>query len=573
MTLILTLTAGSDRVDQADRARMVSDGTLTIGRGGDCEWMLPDPDRQMSKQHCRIEATHEGWLLTDTSTNGTLFGVAREALGRGNSLLLQDGDRFAVGPYTVDVMIAADGETTGAPTGVDPTLDPFAEPGRASPAAAPAGQSNAFDLDGLDLGGFDLADGDSDGDAYAADPFGLGSDEAAPSFSFDGGFGAGTQDEGGVLADHGPVLSEAFEAPAPAIPDDWDPLAPEPDDPAATESRDPFADAASDPFSAPAPDPFATDAGAPTQRADPAVAERSDPFAPDETDPFATQATDPFAQAGTDDIVHDGDDLDGFDDPAFDLPDEEAPDTADPPDPIFGAHAPPSGGAGPVAPTQRTLTLGGPTAPAGPDPTADRPATRPTGPISDDPMTAFLDALGVDRSDIPEGEEAATMARAGAVLREAIFGLRSILAERSEDRSRLEVEQTALAGRNNNALKIAGNDEDALKLLLLMNSPAFRPAPEAVAEATRDLRIHHKAMVGSMQAAVSAILKRFDPKTLENQMQAAGLLGTILPAQRKARSWEVFCSLYAHIAEDANEDFVQLFGEQIAKAYREALGQ
>ena len=61
----------------------------------------------------------------------------------------------------------------------------------------------------------------------------------------------------------------------------------------------------------------------------------------------------------------------------------------------------------------------------------------------------------------------------------------------------------------------------------------------------------------------SGLLRRFEPAALEQRMQA-GRLDTILPAARKARTWELFCATYKEIAREAEDDFQAVFGREFA---------
>ena len=85
----------------ADTRKELQGGRLTIGRGSECDWVLNDPDRALSKQHCVIAASEDGYVLTDTSTNGVYVNGARQPLGRGQSTPLSDGHLLALGPYRI----------------------------------------------------------------------------------------------------------------------------------------------------------------------------------------------------------------------------------------------------------------------------------------------------------------------------------------------------------------------------------------------------------------------------------------------------------------------------------------
>jgi pSer/pThr/pTyr-binding forkhead associated (FHA) protein len=64
---------------------------IVIGRIAECDLMIPDTE--ISRRHCRVEPTHEGWQITDLgSKNGTLVGGHRV-----ECQVLRDGDVIQVG--------------------------------------------------------------------------------------------------------------------------------------------------------------------------------------------------------------------------------------------------------------------------------------------------------------------------------------------------------------------------------------------------------------------------------------------------------------------------------------------
>jgi type VI secretion system protein ImpI/type VI secretion system protein len=117
MGAILAMTRCPDGVG-AER-RDVPGGELTIGRGNDCDWILPDPDKILSKQHCRIEARGDAWLVTDSSSNGTLLNGT--SLESGLPHPLRDHDRLTLGSYEIEVRFEA-------PAPADPDDDPHVDP-------------------------------------------------------------------------------------------------------------------------------------------------------------------------------------------------------------------------------------------------------------------------------------------------------------------------------------------------------------------------------------------------------------------------------------------------------------
>ena len=55
MTLTLTITKHPELPPGEAMSRTFERCNAVIGRGADSDWMLPDPERHLSKQHCRIE--------------------------------------------------------------------------------------------------------------------------------------------------------------------------------------------------------------------------------------------------------------------------------------------------------------------------------------------------------------------------------------------------------------------------------------------------------------------------------------------------------------------------------------
>src|SRR5262245_27942874 len=76
-----------------------------IGRAGDNDWILPDPDRYVSSNHCKVEFRAGQWVLEDTSTNGVFINGSDTPASVEGTYALQDGDRLRLGDYEVLVSI------------------------------------------------------------------------------------------------------------------------------------------------------------------------------------------------------------------------------------------------------------------------------------------------------------------------------------------------------------------------------------------------------------------------------------------------------------------------------------
>lgn len=102
MPLILSIVhAGSG--ETADR-REVTGRSFSIGRGFESDWVLPDPNRVLSKRHCEITAQGDGWDVVDRSSNGTALNGS--SLDPDQPQTLRDRDRLTVGAYEIEVRFA-----------------------------------------------------------------------------------------------------------------------------------------------------------------------------------------------------------------------------------------------------------------------------------------------------------------------------------------------------------------------------------------------------------------------------------------------------------------------------------
>ncbi|WP_394203338.1 type VI secretion system-associated FHA domain protein TagH [Shewanella waksmanii] len=77
--------------------------SMTLGRSQNNDWHLPDPEKVVSGVHARIDKQHDGFYLSDLSTNGLFVNRAVEALGKERQHKLVDGDLLTFGDYEVKV--------------------------------------------------------------------------------------------------------------------------------------------------------------------------------------------------------------------------------------------------------------------------------------------------------------------------------------------------------------------------------------------------------------------------------------------------------------------------------------
>lgn len=231
MTLTLTITKHPELPPGEAMSRTFERCNAVIGRGTDSDWMLPDPERHLSKQHCRIEFRGDRYYLVDTSKNGVFVNDSIEPLRQGNMAELQDGDRLTLGDYELEVRIHSgrNREPAGAQE-IPDDFEPFAE----EPLDQPPPQSRRAEPEFRDEMLIHDTDPGVDPIAELAGPENrsLGGGQALIPDDFDliTGLPKSGSHEGGPQKDHVPAEQQYFQPPTrarQAIPDDWDAGPPE----------------------------------------------------------------------------------------------------------------------------------------------------------------------------------------------------------------------------------------------------------------------------------------------------------------------------------------------------------
>jgi type VI secretion system protein len=522
--------------------QIVNRTSLTIGRGPDNGWVLPDPDRDLSKLHCTINYANGFYSVTDVSTNGVFLNGSSERIHRGSTVMIEDGDTLRLGAYTfavriepLDSQVAAGSFPAGgnpaamasrppAPDFLTPVpvsnlpdpfggVDPFGTPGSAGAAfpLPPAGDAFAQQAARM-LDDFDLDDLMRPQPSERS-PFGAGAPPPASGFGAPSSPGYGGDEfdmfgdsartpdwAGPAQSDHVPSTSQFFAPPKlspsstpAAIPDDWDFMM---DEPAPSVPEPPAL------FQATAFEPARTET-APPKAAMPRAATPQ----PAGFDPFAGPIRSPAA-----------------------------------------APQPPAPQPAVSAPRREAVAAG-------------------------DLMAAFLAGAGLDADAVGAADPTVVMTTVGQSFRQMVEGLREILMARSLVKSEFRMNQTVIMARNNNPLKFSLDADSALKALLRPPSAGYMPAEQAVAEGFKDIQAHNIAIMAGMQVALKLLLNRFKPEDLAQNLEKSSMLSNILPSARKARYWEAFVVAYSKIAREAEDDFLGVFGREFARAYEEQVGK
>jgi len=161
----------------------------------------------------------------------------------------------------------------------------------------------------------------------------------------------------------------------------------------------------------------------------------------------------------------------------------------------------------------------------------------------------------------------------GQLLRGATKGSIELLAARASLKREVRAEVTMIVAKANNPLKFSPSVEVALQYLLGPKVSGFMPPVESMRDAFDDLRAHQLGIMAGMEAALTGVLKRFDPTALESKLVSRSALSNLIPSSRKAKLWELFQALYQQLATEAEDDFNALFGAAFLKAYEQYIDQ
>lgn len=205
------------------------------------------------------------------------------------------------------------------------------------------------------------------------------------------------------------------------------------------------------------------------------------------------------------------------------------------------------------------------------------PQPRPRPPAATDSgagMQQFLQGAGIQ----DPGKQAAignmqSLESLGHLFHIAIQGTLDALHARAEIKSAMRMDVTTIQRIGNNPLKFSVTADDALNRLLSPRTDAYLPPEQALLEAFDDIRAHQLAVIAGVQAALTQVLKRFDPALLIQRLEKNNRVSASIPIQRQAKLWELFEELYATLEQECQDDFQRLFGLEFARAYDEQIAK
>ncbi|MFO1310804.1 MAG: type VI secretion system-associated FHA domain protein TagH [Burkholderiales bacterium] len=225
------------------------------------------------------------------------------------------------------------------------------------------------------------------------------------------------------------------------------------------------------------------------------------------------------------------------------------------PEPEGAASAPSASASASVAPPAQRAGTAGPAS----------PSASPNDPM----MEALLKGAGVPGLQVPGGLTPQFMEDVGAIMRESMKGLLDLLAARAHAKREVRADATIIVANDNNPLKFSPGLDAAVAHLLTPKGQGFMSPQRSLVDARESLRTHQEGFVAGMQAALAAVLARFDPAKLEARLLESSSSGSFLAMNQKAKLWNLYEELYGQISRESETDFHFLFGEEFLRAYKE----
>ena len=526
MSIVISITKLPDGAVDTKSTHTFAQQGGTIGRSPDNDWILEDPEKFISSQHSQITCENGQYYITDLSTNGTFSNGAPEPIGKGNTVKLNDGDKFALGDYEFLTSIWQQEEKQQIPNSND---GPFAEsaPVPSSLTASPimedipeqdyfaSARTNSSSIDGFAspfTGHVDGNDSLFSPEPMETDPLAaLDSARSIPSMPnssvFDSNVFPATSQ-----ADQADPMQQSVSWPestieSGGIPENWD--------------------LTSTPVTA-------TAAPAPLNKANFMTGEIA--FDTSNENNLAenskSQKKKVSLEKANEKILAE-----------IEILKKQAQKQALQQQIEKNTQEPISASKNKKHSSPRAVT------------TNDQ---------------SLIDALGLSDNDLSDQKVVEINQVVGELVRETITGMMQVLSSRSTIKNEFRMNVTTIQPVENNPLKFSANINDAMQNMFIKEGNAYKKPVEAIKEGFEGIAEHQVAILAGIRTAFKGVIDRFDPVALEKRFEQFNKPG-IIPGMSKAKNWESYRSYYKDLVDDMDNSFQHLFGHEFVQAYEEQL--
>ena len=479
----------------------------TIGRSSDNDWVLEDPERFISSQHSKISFENGQYYITDLSTNGTFSNGAAEPIGKGNTVQLNDGDKFSLGDYEFLASVwqaeeqapnLSEGPFVAAPVAPTP-IQPVEDVVEQDYFASASSSSSNVDNFATPFSGH-VANTDSlfSPEPMETDP--LAALDSARSIQHSSPF------ESNVFpamsqSDQADPMQQSISWPSAtiesgAIPENWDlNAAPAPMNKANFMTNE-------IPQEVPMKSKASLDKRTSLEKANEKILAEIEILKKQAQKHALQQQIEKNTQASA--IVS----------------------------PQVQQHA------APRATTNNEQSL--------------------------------IDALGLSGNELSDEKVIEINQVVGELVRETITGMMQVLSSRSTIKNEFRMNVTTIQPVENNPLKFSANIDDAMQNMFIKEGNAYKKPVEAIKEGFEGIAEHQIAILAGIRTAFKGVLNRFDPAVLEQRFEQFNKPG-IIPGMSKAKNWDSYKSYYQELVDDMDNSFQHLFGYEFVQAYEEQL--
>ena len=186
-------------------------------------------------------------------------------------------------------------------------------------------------------------------------------------------------------------------------------------------------------------------------------------------------------------------------------------------------------------------------------------------------LEMFIKGLGLSKKLTAEHMSEEVYFELGKSMNLMFMGLIKLLRSRALLKSEFKINQTTFQQQENNPLKFSATIDDVFNNLYLHGSSSFLSSEKAIEDVFKDTEKHDKAFSAGTLGALTGILDQLEPEKIEENNQQSHYLDKLIPANKDARSWELYSQLHndlkteitTHGSSALTEDFVKAYDEKI----------
>jgi len=502
----------------------------SIGRAADCDWILIDTDRFVSKKHLQISFRNQQFILTDLSSNGVVINNACAPLGRGNEHVLQTSDILVIGKHSVqveEINLQYTGNSTAQPTGNQTDGDLLGLVTGAETAAPLEANPQSFFTASAptNFGHHASPSGDLGLEELLSEPFKspVANTPQAPGNPFNPS--AQVNSPFSTASDNVVKVGDSV------IPDDWEmfdvgDLTPANDtqQPAPQqEIANPFEEEAITPLFEPTTPAAIEPQWPPAESSQGVLRQSAQVF-----DPVPAPVSAPVPVAAP-------------------MPVAEVAEIKNEP---------------PVTPPQVKTT---------PPPQHNQAlagkAVEGIAASGEDAFFSMLyEKLGLPKELMSTVDKDTFAEDIATVMLSTTKGVMSLLASRTAFKQESRLSATLIQPRSNNPIKFSIDPEDTLEMLLVKKKKGYMTTGDAYDEALKDIQLHQMAFMSGLQGTLVGLLAELAPETIEKQVNEKSK--RFMGLNANSQCWQLYKEKQNTLAKSVTENLNEILGSYFSDAYQ-----